>query len=184
MDTQDKHFIVGIDLGTTNSAVSYVDLRESSPDHPEIQIFQVPQLIAAGEVARLPVLPSFAYIPGDYDLAKEDIRVPWPVAGDHVVGAFARDHGASIPSRLISSAKSWLCHAGVDRRAKILPWGAGDDVRKVSPVEATSLYLAHLRSTWNAHWQEDESALENQLVVLTVPASFDEVARDLTVEGA
>ncbi len=184
---RDKRYIIGIDLGTTNSAVSYVDLTQDSPKQ-KIRIFKVPQLTGPGEMTRLSVLPSFLYIPGTYDISHESIVIPWKneKSGDHnFVGAFARDHGAKVPARLVSSAKSWLCHSNVDRKARILPWGAGNEVYKVSPVQATSAYLEHIKNAWNAGMAEDEEDfLENQMLIVTVPASFDEVARDLTMEAA
>ncbi len=183
----DKRYIIGIDLGTTNSAVSYVDLTQDTPKQ-KIRIFKVPQLTGPGEITRLPVLPSFLYIPGTYDISHESILIPWKneKSGDkNFVGAFARDHGAKVPARLVSSAKSWLCHPNVDRKARILPWGAGNEVYKVSPVQTTSSYLEHIKNAWNATMAEDEEDyLENQTLIVTVPASFDEVARDLTMEAA
>ncbi len=186
MDLFDKRFIIGIDLGTTNSAVSYVDLADETTDiHKRIKIFRVPQSTDAGEVDNLPVLPSFLYIPGKYDLAEDAVQLPWQTTDDHFVGAFARDHGAKVPARLVSSAKSWLCHSNVDRRAKILPWGSGDEIQKLSPVDTTGTYLTHIRKAWNSRCgDEEELYLENQMIIITVPASFDEVARDLTLEGA
>jgi molecular chaperone DnaK (HSP70) len=179
----DKRYIIGIDLGTTNSAVSYVDLEASGSRR--IKLFQVPQLAGAGEFSGLPVLPSFLYIPGPYDISGDAIAIPWKTEEDNFVGAFARDHGSKVPARLVSSAKSWLCHSRVDRHARILPWGAGDEVYKVSPVQATAAYLKHIRKAWNSQKGEDADLyLENQAVVVTVPASFDEVARDLTLEAA
>ncbi len=179
----DKRYIIGIDLGTTNSAVSYADLE--SEQTKEIRLFQVPQMTAAGEFAARPVLPSFLYIPGDYDLSKDAVSIPWDREDDTFVGAFARDHGSSVPARLVSSAKSWLCHAKADRKAKILPWGAGEEVSKISPVSATAAYLRHIRRSWNhACGDNADLYLENQVVIITVPASFDEVARDLTMEAA
>ncbi len=185
----DNHYIIGIDLGTTNSAVSYVDLTLPPAKKPRIKLFKVPQLTGPGEFSSLPVLPSFLYIPGTYDISKEAVLIPWKNKSrqnnDHFVGAFARDHGAKVPARLVSSAKSWLCHSNVDRKARILPWGAGDDVFKVSPVNATASYLKHIINAWNSNKGDDEELyLENQMIVLTVPASFDEVARELTVEAA
>jgi len=190
VESVDKHFVVGIDLGTTNCAVAYADLEGGKENAAEIRLFKIPQLTGAGEVSRLPVLPSFLYLPGTYDLSAEALQLPWSgTAADsdrpQVVGAFARDHGAKIPSRLVSSAKSWLCHSHVDRRARILPWGSDSDVYGVSPVQATAAYLAHIRSAWNSFRGDDpDQYLEHQLIVLTVPASFDEVARELTVEAA
>ncbi len=183
----DKRYIIGIDLGTTNSAVSYVDLAQNAPKQ-KIRIFKVPQLTGPGEITRLPVVPSFLYIPGTYDISHESILMPWKNGKEsdlNFVGAFARDHGAKVPARLVSSAKSWLCHSNVDRKARILPWGASDEVYKVSPVQATSAYLDHIKNAWNAEMAEDEEDfLENQMLIITVPASFDEVARDLTMEAA
>ncbi len=183
--SQDARFIVGIDLGTTNSALAYIDLQAEAEDRRRIQIFDVTQLTGPGEVSRLPVLPSFLYLPGRYDIAPEAIGLPWARANDRFVGAFARDHGAKVPARLVNSAKSWLCHGRVDREAPILPRAAGDDIPKVSPVTATAAYLEHLRRAWNHHWGQDEDLyLEHQQLVITVPASFDEVARDLTAKAA
>ncbi len=190
MDSVDKRFVVGIDLGTTNCAVAYADLQGGKDSGTDIRLFKIPQLTGPGEVSRLAVLPSFLYLPGDYDLSAEAVQLPWSVSAadsdlPRVVGAFARDHGAKIPSRLVSSAKSWLCHPHVDRRARILPWGSAGGVSGISPVQATAAYLAHIRAAWNSFRGEDEDQyLEHQLIVLTVPASFDEVARELTVEAA
>ena len=178
-------FVVGIDLGTTNSAVSYADLGAGQEGGAVIKRFRIPQLTGPGEVSRLSVLPSFLYLPGAYEISKEAIQLPWPTSHDHVSGAFARDHGARVPARLVSSAKSWLCHSRVDRNARILPWGAAESVGKVSPVQAAAAYLTHIRQAWNhARGSDPDLALENQMVVITVPASFDEVARDLTVAAA
>jgi len=178
--------VIGIDLGTTNSAVSFADLQSNDDDGASIiKIFNVPQLTGPGEFSRSPVLPSFLYIPGEYDISKSAISIPWKTESDNFSGAFARDHGSKVPARLVSSAKSWLCHSGVDRHARILPWGAGDEVYKVSPVGAVGEYLKHIRKAWNFFQEDDEDLfLENQFVVITVPASFDEVARDLTMEAA
>ncbi len=183
IDATEQRFVVGIDLGTTNCAVCYVDRQAEGESAKRISTFQVPQLIGAGEIGRMPLLPSFYYIPGQYDLPKEAVAHPWKSHDTNFAGTFARDHGAKVPARLVSSAKSWLCHAKVDRQARILPWGAGEEVRKVSPVEATSAYLKHIRQAWNSVWGEDD-ILEQQLVIVTVPASFDEVARELTLTAA
>ncbi len=174
-------YIVGIDLGTTNSAVGYVDLHESSPGAIEIHTFEIPQLVGHGRVGERTTLPSFLYLPGEYDLKPGEAALPWAKDRDYIVGAFARDQGHLVPGRLVSSAKSWLCHGGVDRQADILPWGAGADVPKVSPVTASARYLQHIREAWDHTMPEP---LEKQTVILTVPASFDEVARELTLEAA
>ncbi len=185
MDLSDKRYIVGIDLGTTNSAVSYVDLNADDSRKNRIRLFKIPQLTGAGEFSRLPVLPSFLYIPGEYDISETAITIPWDTEDDNFAGVFARDHGAKVPARLVSSAKSWLCHSRANRRSRILPWGAGAEISKVSPVEATASYLRHIRRAWNhARGDDAELYLENQSVTITVPASFDEVARDLTLEAA
>ncbi|MCP4115650.1 MAG: hsp70 family protein [Desulfobacteraceae bacterium] len=185
MDFQDKHFVVGIDLGTTNCAVSYVDLTTMNDQGGKspIKTFNVPQLTGAGEFSGSPVLPSFLYIPGEYDVSGTALKHPWKTEDDRFVGAFARDHGSKVPARLVSSAKSWLCHARADREAKILPWGA-EGVEKVSPVAATSLYLRHIRKAWNHNKRDEDLFLENQFVVITVPASFDEAAREFTLKAA
>ena len=183
-DIADRRFIVGIDLGTTNCAVSYVDLLGQGSAAKRIRIFKIPQMTGSGVVNRLPVLPSFLYIPGEFDISSDAIVDLWDDADANFAGAFARDHGSRVPARLVSSAKSWLCHAQVDRQARILPWGADKEVPKVSPVMATAAYLKHIRLAWNHTWGADESLhLENQLIVATVPASFDEVARELTLEA-
>ena len=119
LDLDDKRYVVGIDLGTTNSAVSFVDLAAAAESKPGIHTFKIPQPTGIGEISRLPVLPSFLYIPGAYDLPPGAVKLPWGGNEDHFVGAFARDHGAEIPARLVASAKSWLCHDQVDRRARI-----------------------------------------------------------------
>jgi molecular chaperone DnaK (HSP70) len=181
-------YIIGIDLGTTNSAVAYVDLacEEDEPGHRSIRLFEPPQLVAPGEVAARPVLPSFLYLPGSYELSEGSTCLPWDEERGYAVGEFAREQGGLVPGRLVSSAKSWLCHGGVDRTAPILPWGAAEGVPKVSPVEASARYLQHVREAWNEQMAEDDegSRMEEQRVILTVPASFDEVARELTVAAA
>ena len=130
-------YIVGIDLGTTNSALAYIDRTKPDEERQPIRFFEVPQLVSMGEVGRRSILPSFLYLPGPYELPPESTALPWDPKRDHAVGEFAREQGALVPGRLVSSAKSWLCHAGVDRTAPILPWGTGGDVSKVSPVDAS-----------------------------------------------
>lgn len=180
--------VVGIDLGTTNSALYAAEPGIPGRSSSRIRLFSIPQLTGPGEINRLPVLPSFVYLAGDYDVQRESLRMPWDTAvaaPDRMVGVYARDHGSRIPARLVSSAKSWLCHSGVDRKASILPWGADASIPKISPVQASAAYLAHMRSAWNhLHADEPDLHLEHLFVVLTVPASFDEVARELTLEAA
>ena len=176
-----KHrYIVGIDLGTTNSAVGYVDLHDASAGAIRILSLDIPQLSAPGRVEALKTLPSFLYLPGEFDLDKGAIALPWDKEREYVVGAFAREQGSRVPGRLVSSAKSWLCHGGVERKAPILPWGAGEDINKVSPVEASARYLQHIAEAWQ---HEKGCHLAQQQVVVTVPASFDQAAKELTLEA-
>jgi molecular chaperone DnaK (HSP70) len=179
----ETRYVIGIDLGTTNSAVAYVDLQKPSPR--QISFLDIPQLISPGRIGIRAVLPSYLYLPGPYELPPGSTALPWDKDRDYSVGEFAREQGALVPGRLVSSAKSWLCHAGVDRTAPILPWGTDGDLRKVSPSEASSRYLQHIRESWNESiGRQEESRLEEQTILLTVPASFDEVARELTVDAA
>jgi molecular chaperone DnaK (HSP70) len=179
----DARYIIGVDLGTTNTAVTYVDLNEA-PDASgrTLHTFEISQLVEAGELGHPSVLPSFLYLPGAHELPDSATALPWAPDRPYAVGTFAQAQGARVPGRLVASAKSWLCNPKVDRTAPILPWGAPDEVEQVSPVEATTRYLTHLREAWNA--AHAEHPLETQTLVLTVPASFDEVARELTVEAA
>lgn len=175
-------YLVGIDLGTTNTVLAFARDGKGA-----IELFSVDQLVAPGEVAGAPLLPSMRYHPGADELAPGELQLPWnipDVAGVERValGRLARALGAATPGRLVASAKSWLSHPGVDRMAPILPWGADGDVAKVSPVAASASYLAHLRAAWNTRFPKQP--LERQQIVLTVPASFDEGARVLTLEAA
>ncbi|WP_402718786.1 Hsp70 family protein [Janthinobacterium rivuli] len=177
-------FLVGIDLGTTNTVVAYAKANDAQA---EINLFAIEQLVAPGEVGARPLLPSLRYHPAAGELAAGDLQLQWPqqdvASVDHaVLGALARQLGAQVPGRLVSSAKSWLSHANVDRQAPILPWGADADVAKVSPVAASASYLAYVRTAWNHRFPD--SPLEEQELVLTIPASFDEGARALTLEAA
>src|SRR5262245_2604398 len=130
-------YIVGIDLGTTNCAAAYVDTKGREKPAADIRLFEIPQLVAAGETAPRSMLPSFLYLPGSHELPAGATSLPWKPNADVMVGEFARIQGARVPARLVSSAKSWLCHSGVDREADILPWGSPTEVRRVSPVEAS-----------------------------------------------
>ncbi|HUI24544.1 MAG TPA: Hsp70 family protein [Candidatus Kryptonia bacterium] len=177
--TPGPRFIIGVDLGTTNSAVAFVDTAD---DSRTIRPFAIPQLVSEAQVAAQPALPSFLYLAGEHEIAPGALALPWDAARNFAVGEFARVQGARVPGRLVSSAKSWLCHGGVDRTAKILPYGAPEDVKKISPVDASARYLAHIREAWDH--QHPSAPLAQQDVVLTVPASFDEVARELTVAAA
>jgi molecular chaperone DnaK (HSP70) len=181
-------FLAGIDLGTTNSALAVITLgpRATSGGKrwPAEQVFPVPQLVAPGEVASRQLLPSFLYLPGPHDLPPRATALPWDADACDVVGEFARNHGARVPGRLVSSAKSWLSHAGVDRSAALLPWGAPPDVPRLSPLDVSARYLRHFVDAWNSAHKPADEHLEKQTVVLTVPASFDDVARNLTLEAA
>ena len=182
-----SRYVVGIDLGTTNSALAFADTKDVAPDaSPTIRSLPIPQVIAAGEVGDRPVLPSFLYLPASKEFPAGALDLPWSQESARVVGSFAREHGAKVPGRLVGSAKSWLSHTGVDRKGAILPWNAASDVEKVSPVAASTAYLAHLRDVWNARvaGKAADDKLERQDVLLTVPASFDAAARELTVEAA
>jgi hypothetical protein len=179
-----SRFIVGIDLGTTNSALAYLDTGLG--DAARLQVLPVPQVINPGQVEARPLLPSFLYLPGANEQPAGSLNLPWANDRDFCVGEFARNFGSQVPTRLVSSAKSWLCHPGVNRKDPILPWKAPEGGRKVSPLEATTRYLKHLADTWNHAVAKDVAAhrLEQQEIILTVPASFDAVARELTVEAA
>lgn len=180
-----RRYVVGIDLGTTHSVVAYAKLEQRAAI-AEINLFEIEQLVAPGEVAARKLLPSLRYHAAAGELAEHDVQLPWPEpklgSARAVIGELARTLGAAVPGRLVVSAKSWLSHPSVDRTAPILPWGAGADIEKISPVRASASYLGQIRANWN--WRFPESPLEAQEVVLTVPASFDQAARSLTVEAA
>ena len=185
MDTVSR-YIVGIDLGTTNSALAYVDTTAVKGEQ-QVKALLIPQLLAPGEVVELPSLPSFVYLPATHDAVPETLCLPWHTSPpDVVVGAYARDMAAQAPGKVVASAKSWLCYEGIDRHAPTLPWDRQPVPRQISPVQAMQFYLEHLREAWNYKMAVDdpESRLEQQNLVLTVPASFDAVARELTVEAA
>ena len=179
-------FIIGIDLGTTNCAVAYVDTKGRERPSADVRPFEIPQLVAPGETAPRPMLPSFVYLPGPHELPAGATRLPWRDDADRIVGEFARIQGAKVPNHLVSSAKSWLCHPGVDREAAILPWGTTGDVRKVSPVSASTDLLIQIRDAWDDRFARDDPThrFVDQEIFLTVPASFDEAARELTVLAA
>lgn len=177
MATRKPKFVVGIDLGTTNSAVAF-----SPVGKVQIGMFRVPQLVAPGEAAPFDLLPSAIYLPAEGELPQGGTRLPWGEEPAWIVGELAKRQGAKVPGRMVASAKSWLSHAGVDRTAPILPWGAPEGVEKIAPVTASARVLAHVRSAWDA--AHPQAPLAEQEVVLTVPASFDEVARELTVQAA
>ena len=180
-------YAVGIDLGTTNCSVCYVDL-ESNDSTP--QMLPLRQTIAAGETAEEVMLPSFCYLPGAHELPDGALALPWDKSPQVAVGVFAREQGALIPERVVSSAKSWLAHSGVNRKGRILPWGSELGGQMISPLQASFHYLEHIRNAWDAKFAHEKDKygtpcrLAEQTVTVTVPASFDETARKLTLEAA
>jgi hypothetical protein len=178
-------YIVGIDLGTTNSALARCNATATGGESP-IEVRSIPQLVNPNEVAERTLLPSFLYIPGELDFPKGSLTLPWEPEPKFLIGELARKRGAESPNRLIASAKSWLSYSGVDRNAPILPWQASEDVAKLSPVDASSQFLQYLRTAWDSSeaGEQGELALAEQDVLLTVPASFDEEARELTRRAA
>jgi molecular chaperone DnaK (HSP70) len=185
-----SRYLIGIDLGTTNSVVAYADRQEDSAEGPSgIRVFEIEQLAGPGEVRPFPALPSFLYFPSDAEIESRGFDLPWQEKPSYIVGHGARELGALLPGRQVSSAKSWLCQQALDRTADILPREAEPPEPRISPVEASARYLTHLRDAWNAALAsapeaEPNGRFERQEIVLTVPASFDEEARELTVEAA
>ena len=174
-------FSLGIDLGTTHCALSYVDRAASDGDKVVQGVLDIPQLTGPASIEAKPLLPSFLYLPHESELAPGDLALPWSAAQDFAVGEFARSRGAATPIRLVSSAKSWLCHPGVDRRSPLLPADAPAEVQRVSPLTASIRYLSHLRWAWDqAH---PEAPFDAQDITVTIPASFDPAARELTAEA-
>ena len=178
-------YIVGIDLGTTNSALARCD-ASSAEEESRIEVRSIPQLVNPNEMAERTLLPSFLYIPGEFDFPKGSLALPWEREPKLVIGELARKRGAESPSRLVASAKSWLSYAAVNRTAPILPWQAPEEVPKLSPVEASSRFLQYLRTVWDSSEppEQQQLAFAEQDVLLTVPASFDEEARELTRRAA
>ncbi|AGK50449.1 hsp70 family protein [Burkholderia thailandensis MSMB121] len=178
----EPRYSIGIDLGTTHCALSYVDLAASDGEKTRLDVLPIAQLTAPGAIEAPNLLPSFLYLPHPSELAPGDLALPWAAERDFAVGELARSRGAGTPIRLVSSAKSWLCHPGVDRRAGILPGDAPPEVARVSPLDSSARYLTHLRDAWNhAH---PDAPFDQQDVTVTIPASFDPAARELTAEAA
>jgi hypothetical protein len=175
-------FSVGIDLGTTNCALSFVPPDQEESEQIDLKTMPIPQLTAPGAVEERLLLPSFIYVVHPDEFSPQDLAVPWRAENRFIVGELARARGTSTPIRLVSSAKSWLCNPGVDRRAPILPLEAPAEVEQVSPLEASARYLGHMRDAWNQ--ARPDAPLQRQEVILTVPASFDPAARELTAEAA
>lgn len=175
-------YSVGIDLGTTNSVVSYAELSFCEGEQAPVSVLPIPQLTAPGTVGERKQLPSFVYQAHESELAPGDVVLPWNEHPEAIVGDLARQLGSKTPIRLVASAKSWLSHSGVDRRSALLPVQSPQDVPHISPVQAQRYYLQHLRDAWDAHFPD--APLAEQDLVITVPASFDPAARELTVEAA
>ena len=174
-------FSIGIDLGTTHCALSFVDKAASDGEKVAQGVLAIPQLTAPSSVEAKDLLPSFLYLPHESELTEAERSLPGKAAQDFIVGEFARTRGAATPIRLVSSAKSWLCHPGVDRRAGILPADAPEEVSRISPLTASIRYLEHLRWAWEqAH---PEAPFDQQDITVTIPASFDPAARELTAEA-
>lgn len=172
-------YAVGIDLGTTHCALARASLAGESG---KVDVLAVPQLIEAGAIQARPLLPSFLYLPHADEFPPGALALPWDAAPGHAIGEAAREWGGKTPLRLVASAKSWLCHSGIDRRAPLLPLDAPEDVQRISPLEASLRYLRHLRAAWDtAH---PDAPLAEQDVTVTIPASFDPAARELTAEAA
>jgi molecular chaperone DnaK (HSP70) len=180
----EPRYVIGIDLGTTNCSLASAD-SSAAPDAfslPPVALMSVPQLVNPGEVGEELLLPSALYLPGSMDFPEGSLALPWNSAPGFVVGRLAQKRGVENAGRLISSAKSWLSQAGVDRTGAILPWSATAGVEKLSPVEVSRRYLEHLRDAWNSKMPDAPFAEQQALV--TVPASFDAVARELTLSAA
>ena len=182
--TFEPKYVIGIDLGTTNSALAYTEVSAGAdPFAPaNVQLLAVPQLTNPGEVRDEDLLPSFLYLPGGSDFPQGSLALPWDGERDYVVGRLAQKRGVENAGRLVSSAKSWLSHSGVDRTSPLLPFRAPEGVPTISPVEASRRYLEHLREAWDAKMPDDPFTA--QQVLVTVPASFDAVARELTLDAA
>jgi molecular chaperone DnaK (HSP70) len=175
-------YIIGIDLGTTNSALAYTPAAAPDGDASSVELFPIQQLVNPGEVSSFDLLPSSLYIPGPNEFVEGALALPWNPQPDYIVGRLARNRGVENATRLVASAKSWLSHQNADPTQPLLPLAAPDGIPKISPLEASRQYLLHLRSAWDA--AHPEQKLENQTVLITVPASFDAAARDLTQRAA
>jgi hypothetical protein len=177
-------FILGFDLGTTNSVLAYAPL---DAENPAVELLALPQLVGSGSVESRTMLPSFTYLANRHEAAGGALDLPWADERDFAVGEYARRQGAEVPDRTVGAAKSWLAYSRVDRRQPILPWGAPQVPQagapaKISPVAASQRYLEHIVAAWQE--VHPEAPVAEQLVVLTVPASFDASARELTREAA
>ena len=178
-------YSIGIDLGTTNSVISYVELgddEQNPQDEPVTGLLDIAQLTSAGNVEKKKQLPSFLYLPHESEITEAETALPWGAQTAKITGVLARELGAKTPIRLVSSAKSWLSHGGVDRKSNFLPLNSPEEVITVSPLQASMDYLSHLKHAWNSEFPE--ASFDDQEVIITIPASFDPAARDLTAEAA
>ncbi len=184
----DFKYVVGIDLGTTNSIIAYTKADLSKGETSEIKVLDIPQLVNSGVIEKRSMLPSYIFMPGKHLVSEDGLSLPWAdEPSSEIIGIFARERGAEVPQRLVSSSKSWLCHKLIDRNKPVLPWESTEEkIKKISPVEASAIILSHIKKAWDYTMagEDPKLRLENQYVVLTVPASFDAVARDLTVKAA
>ncbi len=182
----ESRFIIGIDLGTTNSVVAYTPISTRLTDPPFIHIFEIPQFTGPGIMEKRSVLPSFIYVGAEQEVHSNSSNPPWSTDVGLMMGEYARDRGAEIPQRLIASSKSWLCNPMIDRNKPILPWGSPENIPKLSPVQASAAILRYIRDSWNHEMAstDDQCRIEYQEIFLTVPASFDAIARELTVKAA
>ena len=179
-------YSIGIDLGTTNTVMSYIN---NTIEGKLPQVFNITQIVAPGETAEMMELPSFIYLPKENEVSSEQLALPWkPEGADMVVGAYAREMTVKTPDEVVASSKSWLCSQQIDRHSSCLPAGADEEEgdRMMSPVMAATIILNHLKENWNYVMakENEEDRMENQDVIITVPASFDAVARELTMEAA
>ena len=181
-------FAIGIDLGTTHSALSSYELASDQGRKWRESLLPLPQVTAPGTLEEKVLLPSFLYLPGAAEFPEGSLALPWDKKAGFVVGEFARSHGVKVPARLVSSAKSWLSHSGVDRTTALLPWQAPSEVERVSPVEASARFLSHIARAWDHQFAQGkakgERTIATQEIILTVPASFDAAARELTLQAA
>lgn len=175
--TRQKKYIIGIDLGTTNCTMAYAACGEES-----INQYSIPQITASGVQGEHLSLPSFVYLPLHEELKSKVAGIEWDPTRKYCVGVFARERGSELSDRMIASAKSWLCHSGIDRREKLLPVAAEDASIKMSPLEACSKYIHHLKEAWDQQHPKDPFC--DQQILITVPASFDPSARQLVQEAA
>jgi hypothetical protein len=172
---------LGIDLGTTNCGFAWID-GQADENNAAVQSFAIPQLVGPGEVHAEPLLESCLYLSQPGEFAEGALDLPWRQGSLEIAGRFAHQRGAETLGRLVTSAKSWLCHTGADRTAAILPANAPDGAPRISPLDASRRYLEHMRAAWDD--EHPEAPFAQQSVVLTVPASFDAVARELTERAA